>query len=210
MPDEPSESVNCLNAQVKRTFVLRHRNQTGPYPVDFVRFIEGRQRPDLEINYKSELCQIGSNCSLRCDAIGEITSMQVTQMSVEDDQWEPVENTSELVFDYSRSTYPDVYHIAINCTVVGRPVSYTYVDLRFELGHNVEYHHQGAPTQVPISLEETVETYSTYLGPHTSLMSIEHLTGARCFSTSLRIPHRNRQAVLEMDWPQSPTTSTSN
>ncbi|GFR57657.1 hypothetical protein ElyMa_005343900 [Elysia marginata] len=250
--------------EVKRTFVVRHRNQTGPYPVDFVRFTEGRQRPDLEINYKSEVCQIGSNCSLRCDAVGEITSMQVTQQSVEDGQWEPVENTSELVFDYSRSvdwtiqptatwenmrfqciahtsdtnnaslqlqvqfyteefyidanrsnivvtpdeTYPDVKHVTVNCTVVGRPVTYTFVDLRFGQGRQVEYHHLGIATHVPISLEETVETSSTSLGPHTT--SIEHLTGARCHSRSLGEQHRYREVEHEMDWPQSQITSTSN
>lgn len=233
--------------KVQRTLVVRHRDQTGPYPEGYLTLTNYNDR--YSPFSVSRRCQADQICTLSCSVIGEITEMQVLQQSHTDDEhWQPVENISEQVFDYSRyvewsiqpnvtredmrfkclaftetsnATFtthvqfyspefyidanrsiihvehdenPEVYNVTANCTIVGRPVSYAYLDLRFENNGVVHYHYDDRVQIVPISLEENVATTTTELNPQL----FEQLSGALCLSGSASESNGMREAKLRI------------
>ncbi|RUS90858.1 hypothetical protein EGW08_001365 [Elysia chlorotica] len=94
--------------EVQKSIILRPRNQEGPYPVDYIKF-KGIDGPYRHVN-----CEIGTSCTLSCSAVGNIVHMQVNRSPVkweemlrnlepEEIDWEPVQDVSEMIFDYSRT-----------------------------------------------------------------------------------------------------------
>ncbi|GFN88545.1 hypothetical protein PoB_001505100 [Plakobranchus ocellatus] len=101
---------------VKRSMIVRPFNQSQAFPDDFLMF-----KPDdrqHSYNHMYQACQIGANCTFSCKAVGNaITSMQVEELSGglavnsreyiygpprQNEQWESVDDTSELMYEYTR------------------------------------------------------------------------------------------------------------
>ncbi|KAK3770804.1 hypothetical protein RRG08_036405 [Elysia crispata] len=234
--------------QVSRSLILRPSNHSGPYPDDFLSFPYSQPNPYSDTNGQFEFknCEIGSNCTMSCSAIGKITSMQVNRRSEGEEDWEPV-HISELIFDYSRTvewtihptresqdmvfqciaftdtnnasmftevvlysrefyidpnrsgivveadqTNPDVSHVTVNCTIVGRPARRdVYFELYFE-GSRSRY---ASAQPVPISVGEGVASVTVDLDPSTN--PLDRFVRAACYASSTL--YRHDEYVME--WP---------
>ncbi|KAK3700853.1 hypothetical protein RRG08_011606 [Elysia crispata] len=87
--------------KVQKSLVLRPESQTGPYPEDFLKFLNTHSSSGSFTVQQS--CMVGTNCTLSCSAIGPITGMQVSKLQADGENWESVEDITESVFEYSRS-----------------------------------------------------------------------------------------------------------
>ncbi|GFR78066.1 hypothetical protein ElyMa_000524400 [Elysia marginata] len=120
---------------VQRAVVLRPSDQAGPYPLDYVTFPD-MSRSDSSDNFKTtERCTTGSNCSMRCSAVGSVTDLQVYQLHDESEQWAPVLDAIVSDGDYSRtarwtvSPTEDTPDTKFRCTALGATNNNVSLDL---------------------------------------------------------------------------------